>query len=317
MTTPFKFPWGGLIETLLELEDQKILFATRNDLESYKNSLLTIESTKKFSELKKELNQFTEKQLNYLHSPLLDEFYKSCAEAENVEKACENACGNGHLRVFERLLQLLTHKEEREYFYFYKCLLPACRNGHLNIVQFLTEKGEDIYADDNLLFRTACANSHLHIAKYLFAEGDLCIQDEENEAMRTALMKNNIEIVRFLLDSGVDPNDDYDQLMYAINNVCEDNRVELMRLLIEKGYKIQNANIALAVECANYEMVELLLAHGASLRVAEKGVFRWFSKIIDDSDDLEELLALATDEELSNIKRIAKLIVDTKNARNR
>ena len=48
-----------------------------------------------------------------------------------------------------------------------KVLIDAAKNGHLDVVRYLVERGADVHADDDEAMRWASRNGHLEVVKYL------------------------------------------------------------------------------------------------------------------------------------------------------
>lgn len=78
----------------------------------------------------------------------------------------------------------------------------ATENGHLDIVQFLLEKGCDIHISGDYLLRIACRNGHFDLVKYLVDEG-ANIYAYDGQAIRWAKESNHLNIVSYLTEKSI------------------------------------------------------------------------------------------------------------------
>ena len=107
------------------------------------------------------------------------------------------------------------------------CLMFACIDGDLNIIDFLLRSGALIHEKDNggktcLMF--ACANCDLDVIEVLLLNGANINDTDSNgsNCLMYACDKGNLDIVKFLLDKGANINDldsnGSNCLMYAIKS---------------------------------------------------------------------------------------------------
>jgi ankyrin repeat protein len=83
----------------------------------------------------------------------------------------------------------------------------ACRNGHLNVVHFLVQKGCDWNVRDNrgyTGFHSACRNGHLNVVQFLVQKGcDWNIRNNfGNTGFHLACDNGNLNVVQFLVQHG-------------------------------------------------------------------------------------------------------------------
>lgn len=89
-------------------------------------------------------------------------------------------------------------------------LNAAARNGHLEIVQYLVERGANIDQNDNHLHKTALLAAsferHFDIVQYLVEKGANVNAQSMNgfTPLHDAAYVGNLQIVRFLVDHGAD-----------------------------------------------------------------------------------------------------------------
>jgi ankyrin repeat protein len=122
-------------------------------------------------------------------------------------------------------------------------------------------------------------NQNLNKLKLLIEHGygvDIDIQDDDGfTALMYACDKNNIEIVKLLIENGsainIQNNDGFTALMYA----CEKDNIEIVKLLIENDADINIQNndgiTALMIVCKkdNFEIAKLLIKNGADLNIQD------------------------------------------------
>lgn len=178
------------------------------------------------------------------------------------------ASENNHLEIVKLLL---THNASinGKTSYGETPLLLASRKGHLTLVQFLLEKFADpniadIYNNTPLI--VACQNNHLDIARLLLAHG---VEDVNKRgrydalALRGACENRNIEMAKLLLQYNVDPN-----LGLCLDVSISRNHFEMVELLLVHGAKVGASSFEDACEKGYIDMVQFLHTHhGAEITV--------------------------------------------------
>ena len=94
-------------------------------------------------------------------------------------------------------------------------LCAECKNGNLERVRLLLDKGANIHSNDDEPLRNACENGNLEIVRLLLDKcGD--IHALNDEPLRKACKNGHLEIVRLLLDKGASVNaQNYEALTIA------------------------------------------------------------------------------------------------------
>lgn len=173
----------------------------------------------------------------------------------------------------------------------------AIKSGSLELVKILVENGQrnpTIKHESSDYLNWAVFFEKMDIIKYLVEEKELRIdkvsmntwvlmmeKPEEGTPLYNAVLKENVEIVKYLIAQGADI--DYDS-----NGLYEDNIVlaavkkenfEILKILVESGADLdtQNPDGVIAYEYAlehleNEEMAEYLKANGARTEVNEDEV---------------------------------------------
>ena len=79
----------------------------------------------------------------------------------------------------------------------------ASKNGYLDVVKFLVNKGANIHADDDGSIRLASISGHLDIVKFLVSEG-ANIHARDDGAVQWASYIGHFEVVKYLISRGAD-----------------------------------------------------------------------------------------------------------------
>ncbi|MFN7098048.1 MAG: ankyrin repeat domain-containing protein, partial [Gammaproteobacteria bacterium] len=158
----------------------------------------------------------------------------------------------------------------------------AARNGHLEIVKLLLDKGADVKEKNSygetILYLVA-GNDHLEMVNLLLTKG--ADVNEKNEYGSTALhgaaAKGQLEIVKLLLEKGADVKEKDDKGNTALHFAARNGHLEIVKLLLDKGADVKekdnDGNTALyrAVEQGHLNIVQYLIALGADVNEKAKG----------------------------------------------
>lgn len=220
-----KIKWGGLIETVNELEGK----CENPYLESLVQKLQKIEQCNSIHQMRKIINSFSEYDRNYLNSKILDdlsssEYTRTISEIrwmgkENTtprtvpkgrkRKNCtlRNAAKKGHFSVVQFMYEkgFFRIKNEPE-----KAFIYALENGHFDIVYFLVNNGVNIRHGNDRAAYISCKNGYLDFLIYLEQKGLFaCIPDPERRVQidenmfYKALTHGRIDIVRYFMKKNI------------------------------------------------------------------------------------------------------------------
>jgi ankyrin repeat protein len=198
----------------------------------------------------------------------------SLTQTNNTEKqrTIFNAISLDDLSMMKRFLikdpSLLDFKRKRD---GRTPLRAAASSGRVEIVKFLLKKGADINANGDSILSSAADGTpakwkkKLKIAKILVEAGI----KTNNSAIIEAARREFLEMVKFLLDNGADPNfvDNRTTPAYA---AAETGNVKIMTLLLDSGAKFsvpeslitKETPLHIAAKFNKSEMVDFLIKNG-------------------------------------------------------
>jgi len=136
----------------------------------------------------------------------------------NIRASLCWASKNGHLEVVKFLVEKGANVHTN--IDYPHCL--ASENGHLEVVKFLVEKGADIHANDDYALQLASGNGHLEVVKFLVEKG-ANIHVNNDDVLRLASEYGRLEVVKFLVEKGADIHANNDCALYlaSINGHLE------------------------------------------------------------------------------------------------
>ena len=113
--------------------------------------------------------------------------------------------------------------------------MKGAKNGHLHIVKYLAEQGQDIHKDDEAVLRYSAKNGHLDVVKYCVEEHQADIHAGEGFALRHSAASGHLEVVKYLVENGADIHavDDF-----ALKLSAASGHLEVVKYLVEKGADI-------------------------------------------------------------------------------
>lgn len=154
---------------------------------------------------------------------------------------------------YENALLCIVNLKYNLKYNFDKPFIKACEHGSLKIVKLFIED-EDI--EDEKIIKEgmieAITNNHIDIVKYLVNKSKITITEK-----MLLEANSNFKMISFLLKNGGDINlCDEDILV----NPCENNNIEIVKLILEYGFKNRNGlSLAIASQENNLDIVNLLI----------------------------------------------------------
>jgi len=111
-------------------------------------------------------------------------------------------------------------------------LILASRDGQLDVVKYLVEKGADVHALYECALRAASMNGHLEVVKYLVEDGGADVHAEDECALQWASSNGHLEVVKYLVDKGADVHAEYEEALRLANHF---GHLEVVEYLKSKG----------------------------------------------------------------------------------
>jgi ankyrin repeat protein len=166
--------------------------------------------------------------------------------------------------------------------------ISAAKSNQPEILTWCLSQGYSLPSQslNNELYHAACDSQSIAIFQVLVNHGfDLNAHTSEmyycGTALVAACMHGNLELAKWLLGNGQDPNAEfsYEALVYAVSG--ENRSVEMVELLLEHGAKLQGTGAAIsAAEKDDVAMVELCLENGCEIEESEM----WWLGSRDEGD---------------------------------
>jgi ankyrin repeat protein len=195
------------------------------------------------------------------------------------------ACDKGFVDIMNRLMKMKIPMQAMNY-----ALDRAFSAGHVDMIEFLLNNGANINcggllynaitANNVELVRllvfyginicdfdlsTACKTGNIDIVKILVGTGGEKAGVDSVKCLLNSCDRKNIELVRLMLDNGVDPHVSTD---WPLRRACRVGSVAIVELLLQRGANIHaagDAGLSVACEERNLEMIKLLLDNGADV----------------------------------------------------
>ncbi|XP_063405743.1 serine/threonine-protein phosphatase 6 regulatory ankyrin repeat subunit C-like [Mytilus trossulus] len=161
------------------------------------------------------------------------------------------ACKNGHYETVKYLLDLngktlnsvvdTTIKDE----YGWSMLHAACSNGHKEVVKLLVDAGlnvNDITNEGVTSFLIACWDGHYDTIKYLLDLNDQTLSSRVNTTIKdkygwsvlhTASVNGHTEVVKLLIDDGLDVNDTTQIGCTPLLLACQNGHYDIVKHLLD------------------------------------------------------------------------------------
>lgn len=154
----------------------------------------------------------------------------------------------------------------------------AARKAQVEILDWVFREGFHVASDslNNEFYHQACFAQSIDVWKALVKNGfDLNGHHSEfvGDALSLEAYNGNVEIVRFLLENGEDPNQAwaYCDLYPGVCALTGKNpSLEIIRLLLQHGWRQRESGTHIAAaEIGNLEALQLLVENGADLEEVE------------------------------------------------
>lgn len=168
----------------------------------------------------------------------IEEIYNEGVSLGILQKAFSETCKTGRLDVLKKILTWGDGKINQGISYERPFRL-ACRNGHLNIAQFLVQNRPNLnqsFAKEDA-FVSACSNGHLHVAKQLmeWRDGKINISANNNRALEFASYCDHLDVVKQLRTWKEEQGTPYTtkEIEIGYSNACLGGRLDMVKYYLE------------------------------------------------------------------------------------
>ena len=166
------------------------------------------------------------------------DYIKKCDQCEEkkyklIEKIFEYACLSGGLNIIRNIFRY-----ENTTNILNSGLVATSKNGYLQVIKYLIEKGANIHAGDDYALKWACENGHMNVAKFLVENG-ANIHVGNNHGLVRACKYGHMNIVKILVEKGVNIHANNDcSLIWA----CRNGHLDVAKFFSRKGANIHVGN---------------------------------------------------------------------------
>lgn len=168
------------------------------------------------------------------------------------QAALNVAVRNGHLDIVKYLDEKGADIHDRRD----DILRQASENGRVEIVKYLLERGADVHTQNDVTIKIASQNGHLNVIKYLVEKG--YIHTDNDVALRTASEHGHLNIVKYLVEHGADVHAENDE---ALRYSSQNGHFEVVKYLVENGANVHAQNnkaLKFATEAGHTEIAQYL-----------------------------------------------------------
>lgn len=193
--------------------------------------------------------------------------------SQNDDEAMYNACSWGHLNIVKLLVEDGRSKPNSKMF------VHSCECQHLDVVEYLIDHPNvDPGYDNNEAIRSACVRGDYTIAKFLLQNPRVNPSDGDNAPIKCAVMGSG-EIVRLLLkDSRVDPTVNENQPLRVALFWCNLDSIYALledpRIWSSPRVQIEIHTLEAVARSYDMEMLEKLFRYGGERLLAHLPILR-------------------------------------------
>jgi ankyrin repeat protein len=170
-----------------------------------------------------------------------------------MEDSAFIACEEGDLESVEVFLR--NGRSVNELFQF------ASKNGHIEAVKFLVEKGADIHLENGYAIRWASLQGHVEVVKFLVEKGaNLVVYGKKT--IRWACINGQVDLVNYLIQKGVSIDNQLGDELLRL--ACHHGHFKIVQCLFNEGIDVRGPwPILLASTSRNFEIAKFLFEKGA------------------------------------------------------
>ena len=192
--------------------------------------------------------------------------------SEEIPTSLKDACTSGNLpKAMSLYHDFMRANPSAKVSTLSQMAIISAENSHPPILSFCFSEGLPMNPDnvnDRLVY-AACDSGSIPVFEVLLEQGmDVNKYLElEGSPLVSACYHGNVELARFLLDRGADPNcgyplGHYEALVWAI--IGDQASLEVVKLLLESGTKVKGTgSLIAAAEYGQFAALRLLVEHGS------------------------------------------------------
>ncbi|KAI1331217.1 ankyrin repeat-containing domain protein [Xylariaceae sp. FL0255] len=213
---------------------------------------------------------------------LLDGAAHDQANSDYLQQSLATAAGGGHLEIVQLLLESGADLNPKSTYTLSTPLAEAAGGGHVQMVQYLIDMGADVRSRSGFFHRLplseAARRDHAEVVELLLDGGaDLEPEDSgRHTALSEACAEGSLRAARLLLDRGAHVNwrnyNGQTPLSFAVEQLTNPNRYEIVELLLERGAEIESRDHA---------------GYTALIRAAYRGLSEVVQVLVDKGADIE------------------------------
>lgn len=211
------------------------------------------------------------------------------ATEKHLPDTAESDVANGNIQGVKEFYKLSDPSEQSS---LLKIIAErAAKAKQIGILDWVFSEGFQIELDslNNDFYHEVCWARSLPVWQTLIKNG-FQVRGHHSEfigdAFSFAVHHGDVDIIRLLLENGVDPNEawGYDDLEPSTWAVVGDHpSVEILRLMLEYGWRQEESGSHIAAaEKGNMEALRLLVEHGVDLEQVEGW---WFNSVVIERDE--------------------------------
>lgn len=299
------YSWGEFYETMVEMEKKGD--TTKNEIfEKCSKLFSALDSATTLKKVQNIIKKFplTEYEQNYINSSCLDgillsakaekplnalvkkgEYIETCKyylSKKMVKRCLYKAIKYGRLKTVELLVKKYEADINVNRKPYYLPVSYATLKGHVEIAKFLIENDANLdrgFDDVGGYEGYVCECNNLELAKYLFNRD----RAYGSTMLHSAFYQRSKEIVKFLLENGVDPNENniQEQIIY-----CCDDEWEIWEWVYKYGFIINEELLEYLINAINFLGIHFSLTKIDT--ISEENAKKILKMIFKNKDAIEE-----------------------------
>lgn len=219
---------------------------------------------------------------------------------QDFKKYAKSAAMTGNLDGLKRIVD--QYEIKKDDFGEWELAHIAAEYGHLNILKWLVEQGEDAGHTNKkgyTVLQVAAQNGHLNVIQWLVEQGSDIQQtdDYDRNLVGLAAKSGHLDVIKWLHQKGCDIHHCNGSDQNAFLFAAKAGELEVMKWLAEQGSDIQHTTtwdanaLTYAAEYGHLDVAEWLIEKGCDLNIVdENGNSSIYWAVINNHADIVRLL---------------------------